>query len=78
MRPASLLALLLTIIPAVASMAQETTGHLEGRVIDAAGNPVGFVQVIAKGADLQGPRSVMSLPDGRFHGLRGQFGREGV
>jgi hypothetical protein len=62
-------ATLIIVVSATTSIAQETTGHLQGRVLDPEGEPVSFVQVIVKGPGLQGPRNVMSLPDGYFYVL---------
>ena len=49
------------------SLAQITTGNLEGRIVDQAGEPVSLVSVVVTGPDLQGDRLAMSFPDGFFH-----------
>ncbi|NIM20215.1 MAG: hypothetical protein GTO51_08290 [Candidatus Latescibacteria bacterium] len=59
--------LLLVIPPATICIAQETTGNLQGRVLDPEGNPVHFVQVTVTGPSLQGTRGANSLPDGYFY-----------
>jgi len=59
----------LVVFSAVPSIAQETTGHIQGRILNPSGRPVPFAQVIVRGPALQGPREVLSLPDGYFYVL---------
>jgi hypothetical protein len=68
---AGILLLLVSSLPA-----QEVAGRLEGRVLDAEGQPLGGIQVVATGASLQGTREAktdnggyfrfFSLPTGTF------------
>jgi len=46
--------------------AQETVGGLEGRVVDAGGQPIVLVNVAVTGPSLQGSRNAVSKRDGRF------------
>lgn len=59
----AVLALTMLIQP---SLAQETTGSLEGRIVDADGKPVAFANVNVTSPSLQGGRGVMSTSDGYF------------
>jgi len=56
------------LVGAIASeaIAQETAGRLEGRTIDAHGEPVQDVNVIVRGPALQGPRGARSTAHGTF------------
>jgi hypothetical protein len=56
----------LSVVTVVPVFARETTGNLQGSLIDEEGNPVAFVNVIVTSPDLQGVRGRMSLPDGTF------------
>lgn len=47
-------------------LAQETTGNLEGRLVDAEGKPIAFANVNFTSPNLQGGRGVMSTSDGYF------------
>jgi len=47
-------------------MAQETTGNIEGRVLDDAGAPVPFATVAVSGPSLIGNRGAISTKDGFF------------
>lgn len=51
---------------ATSSLAQETTGNLEGKLFDGEGKPVAFANVIVTGPSLQGGRGVLSTSDGYF------------
>jgi len=55
MRTATSVALLLILIASPA-LAQDIRGHLQGRVLDSAGNPVETVDVVVRSPDLQGER----------------------
>lgn len=46
--------------------AQETTGRIEGRVVDSKGQPIAYVQVIARSPSLQGARGTQTDETGRF------------
>jgi len=46
--------------------AQETTGTIEGRLVDDAGKPVAFANINVTSPSLQGGRGVMSTSDGYF------------
>jgi len=56
----------LALIFATNVTAQETTGNIEGRLVDDAGKPVAFANVVVSGPALQGSRGVMSTSDGYF------------
>ena len=45
---------------------QETTGRLEGRVLDAAGQPVAYANIMVTGPALQGTRGTLTSSQGRF------------
>jgi len=59
------LTVILLLIPACA-LSQETTGRLEGRLVDAKGDPIPSVTVLVSGPALQGARGAQSGSDGRF------------
>jgi hypothetical protein len=59
------LMLVLLFLPTLA-LAQETTGRLEGRLVDATGDPVVAASVVVSGHSLQGNRGAESGGDGRF------------
>jgi len=69
MRRASLFSALVVLIfalcPSPAS-AQETTGRLEGRVLDAAGQPIAYANIMVTGPALQGTRGTLTSAQGRF------------
>jgi hypothetical protein len=46
--------------------AQETTGSLEGRLLDSKGKPIGYAYVIVTGPSIQGKRGTVTTLDGRF------------
>jgi len=46
--------------------AQDIRGHLQGRAIDSAGNPIETVDVVVRSSDLQGERSAVSDRNGHF------------
>jgi hypothetical protein len=46
---------------------QQTTGHLEGRLLDGKAQPVAFANIVVTGPDLPGQRMTLSFPDGYFH-----------
>ncbi|MCG8606754.1 TonB-dependent receptor, partial [bacterium] len=60
--------LLLTLVLALSKggLAQQTTGNVEGRLIDAAGSPVAGANVLIAGTSLQGTRGVASADNGHF------------
>jgi len=47
-------------------LAQETTGRLEGRVLDAAGQPIAYANIMVTGPGLQGTRGTLTSSQGRF------------
>jgi len=47
-------------------LAQETTGNIEGRLVDDAGKPIAFANINVTSPSLQGGRGVMSTSDGYF------------
>jgi len=59
----ALLALLASITPA---FAQETTGNIEGRLVDSEGKAIAFANINVTSPSLQGGRGVMSASDGYF------------
>src|SRR5206468_6776574 len=59
------LAAILLLFP-IAALAQETTGRLDGRLVDAKGSPIAFANVIVSSPALQGMRGGQSAEDGRF------------
>ena len=68
MRSVLLCILSFTLFVAVSAPAhsQETTGRLEGRVLDASGQPIPYVNVMVNGAALQGTRGTLTSSQGRF------------
>ena len=62
---ATILLVTLLHFPAL-TFAQETTGSLEGRVLDSKGKPVGYAYVIVTGPSIQGKRGTVTTLDGRF------------
>jgi len=66
-RPAVLLPVILGLLIASTVLAQETTGNIEGRVLDDGGAPVGFANVVVSGPHLIGSRGAVSTEDGFFH-----------
>jgi len=68
MRSASLciLSLILLVAASFPLLAQETTGRLEGRVLDPAGQPVAYANVMVTGPSLQGTRGTLTSSQGRF------------
>ncbi|MCL7965395.1 MAG: TonB-dependent receptor [marine benthic group bacterium] len=54
------------LLSATALNAQDIRGHLQGRVIDSAGNPIGTVDVVVRSTDLQGERSAATNRNGDF------------
>jgi hypothetical protein len=58
-----LLALYAIVTPA---LAQETTGNLEGRLVDSEGKAIAFANINVTSPSLQGGRGVMSASDGYF------------
>jgi hypothetical protein len=60
------LALCLLVFSAAASAVAQTTGSLEGRVSDAAGNPIPGVTIRATSTSLQGSREAITDGDGSF------------
>ncbi len=68
MKPALSIIIIFLIIYACAepSLAQETTGNLEGRIVDEEGNAILLVTVSVAGPNLQGSRAVISSSDGYF------------
>jgi len=58
--------LLAALIGTGSSFAQETTGSLQGSLVDKDGNPIGYAHVIAKSPSLQGNRITVSDSKGRF------------
>jgi len=61
-------ALLLLLVPSLvtSAIAQDVRGHLRGRAIDSAGNPIETLDVVVRSADLQGERSAVSDRTGSF------------
>ena len=53
-------------ILSVPALAQETTGRLEGRVLDAQGKPIADVNVSVTSPELQGGRGCLTTAQGRF------------
>jgi hypothetical protein len=62
----AVLVLMLVVLHAPPIQAQETTGNLEGHLVDADGEPVAFANVVISGTALQGTRGVMSTSRGYF------------
>jgi hypothetical protein len=62
---ATILLVTLLLFPAL-TFAQETTGSLEGRLLDSKGKPVGYAYVIVTGPSIQGKRGTVTTLDGRF------------
>jgi hypothetical protein len=48
------------------SWAQQTTGSLEGRILDEGGEPVAYANIVVSGPNLQGARGTISTTDGYF------------
>ncbi len=65
-----ILILLLLWISAGPSLSQETTGNLEGRIIDETGNPVQLVTVTVSSTSLQGEQTTLSNSRGYFSILK--------
>ena len=59
-------AVLFALLFAAPLQAQDIRGHLQGRVVDTAGNPVETVDVVVRSTDLQGERSVVTNRSGDF------------
>ena len=59
----------ITLFYATSVTGQETTGNLEGRIIDETGKPVSYVNIFVTGPNLQGTRGTLSATNGRFRVL---------
>jgi len=60
------LAVLVLLFSFTPTTAQETTGNIEGRLVDSEGKPIAFANVNVTSPSLQGGRGVMSTSDGYF------------
>ena len=65
-RAFTLVSPLVTLLWVVPGFTQETTGRLEGRVVDSSGAPIPLVNVVVTSPSLQGARGVETGPEGRF------------
>ncbi len=53
-------------LPTFSASAQETTGRLEGYIVDSQGRPVANVEVLVAGPSLHAPRGVLTNHQGHF------------
>jgi hypothetical protein len=54
---------------AIPAHSQETSGNLEGRILDESGGPIELATVTVTGPYLQGERTTITAPDGHFRFL---------
>lgn len=69
MKCMALIIVLLLIVPIASSYSQETTGNLQGRIFDQAGNPIPLVQITVAGPYLQGEKTSVTSSKGIFRFL---------